>query len=244
MSEAGRWRSRPMLIASILPLAVVLGTGVAGASPEGTAQGSATPPTTTDWLSLTQHHQGQLPFPLPPLFAALGQSPADIAPLPDIAPSADIRRGDRAVGPMNRLGADRWTGVETADAPDAPPAVDQASIQAFCDQVPVDPHICTDTAVDAGVGAAIGAGIGAGVSAPVAIAAGMVGAGVGFVAGIPFLPTGLVVGPLLGAAVGVAIVAGPAALLGGALGASLGAIVGITTPRPQDGSGVPATPPI
>ncbi|MFI7668051.1 hypothetical protein [Nocardia sp. NPDC049526] len=178
---------------------------------------------------------------MPTLFALLGQSPVGIAP------PVDTRRGDRAVTPANPLVADSWNRVETVDAPDAPPAVDQQPIQAFCERVPVDPGRCTVTAVDAGVGAAIGAGIAAGVSAPVAIAAGMVGAAAGFVAGIPFLPTGLVVGPLLGAAVGVAVVAGPAALLGGALGASLGAIVGITTPLPQDGrtdgSGAPTTSP-
>ncbi|WP_051182088.1 hypothetical protein [Nocardia vinacea] len=182
----------------MLPVAIVLGTGVANASPAETAQAPAIPSATVDWLS-------------------------------------DSHRGDRAVGPAHPLAADRWTRVETVDAPDVPPTVDQQPIQAFCERIPVDPGRCSATAVDAGVGAVIGAGIAAGVSAPVAIAAGMVGAAAGFVAGIPFLPTGLVVGPLLGAAVGVAIVAGPAALLGGALGASLGAILGITTPLPQDG---------
>ncbi|MEV6139067.1 hypothetical protein AB0L63_23985 [Nocardia sp. NPDC051990] len=174
------------------------------------------------------------------MFAALGQSLAYIAPPGDIGPLVDIRRGDRAVGPMNRLAADRWTRVRTVDAP---AAADQRPIQAFCEQVPVDPQICSATAVDAGVGAVIGAGIGAGVSAPVAIAAGMVGAAAGFVVGIPFMPTGLVIGPLLGAAVGVAVVAGPAALLGGALGASLGTIVGTTPPLSLDGFRAPITPP-
>ncbi|WP_327093734.1 hypothetical protein OIE68_26220 [Nocardia vinacea] len=213
----------------MLPLAVVLGTGVANASPDDTALAPAIPSTTADWLSLTQHEPGHGPSPLPSLFALLGRSPVDLVP------PLDSRRGDRAVGPANPLVADSWTRVETVDAPETPPAVDQQPIQAFCERVPVDPDRCTVTAVDAGVGAAIGAGIAAGVSAPVAIAAGMVGAAAGFVAGIPFMPTGLVVGPLLGAAVGVAVVAGPAALLGAALGASVGAIVGITTPLPQDG---------
>lgn len=230
MPEAGRWRgSRPILIASMLPVAVVLGTGVANASPDDTAQAPAIPSTTANWLSMTPHEQGQDPFLLPTLFALLGRLEVDVAP------PLDGRSGDRAVGPANPLVADSWTRVEAVAAPDAPPAVDQQPIQAFCERIPVDPGRCTVTAVDAGVGAVIGAGIAAGVSAPVAIAAGMVGAAAGFVAGIPFLPTGLVVGPLLGAAVGVAVVAGPAALLGGALGASLGAIVGITTPLPQDG---------
>ncbi|MEV4128620.1 hypothetical protein [Nocardia sp. NPDC049707] len=216
MPEAERWRSRPMLIASMLPLALVLGTGVAAASPDDTAQA-------------------------PAMVAALGQSLADTAPPGDIAPLVDMRRGDRALLPMNRLAADRWTRIRTVDAP---AAADQRPIEAFCEQFPVDPRRCSDTAVDAGVGAIIGAGIGAGVSAPVAIAAGMVGAAAGFVVGIPFMPTGLVVGPLLGAAVGVAVVAGPAALLGGAFGASLGTILGTsTTPLPLDGFGAPITPP-
>ncbi|MFQ6325807.1 hypothetical protein ACLMAL_06665 [Nocardia sp. CWNU-33] len=211
----------------MLPIAVVLGTGVANAFLDDTAQAPATPPTTADWLSLT-----------PPL----GQSAADIVSPPD------TRRGDRIVSPANPLAAGNWTRLVTVDAPDSAPAVNQEPIQAFCEHVPVDPRRCTITAVDASVGAAIGAGIGAGVVAPVAIAAGMVGAGAGFVAGIPFMPTGLVVGPLAGAAVGVAVVAGPAALLGGALGASVGTIVGITTPLPQedgrtDGSGAPTNSP-
>ncbi|MFD0360314.1 hypothetical protein ACFQZZ_02495 [Nocardia sp. GCM10030253] len=226
----------------MLPLAVVLGTGVANASPGDTAQAPAMPPTTTDWLVLTHNEQGQGPFPLPALLSLLGQSPVDIGPL------VDTHRGDRAVGPANPLAADSRTRVETVDAPDSPPAVDPEPIQAFCQHVPVDPRRCSVTAVDAGVGAAIGAGIAAGMSAPVAIAAALVGAGVGFVVGIPFLPTGLVVGPLVGAAVGVAVVAGPAALLGGAFGAAVGVIVGITTPLPQDdgridGSGAPTTSP-
>ncbi|MEV5833991.1 hypothetical protein [Nocardia sp. NPDC052112] len=194
----------------MLPLAVILGTGVAGASPGDTARAPATPSTTADWLS--HHELGQRSFP------------------------------------ANPLGADSWTRIRAVDAPDAPPAMDQEPIQAFCEHVPVDPRRCSVTAVDASVGAAIGAGIGAGVSAPVAIAAGAVGAAAGFVAGIPFLPTGLVAGPLLGAAVGMAVIAGPAAVLGGALGASVGAIVGITTPLPPedsrtDGSGAPTTSP-
>jgi hypothetical protein len=237
MPEAGRWcRSRPMLIASMLPIAVVLGTGVANALPDDIAQAPTTPPKAADWLSLSQYEQGQGTFPLATQLALLGQSPVG------------TDRGARAVGPANPLAADSWTRVEMVAAPDSPPAVDQEPIQAFCEHVPVDPRTCTITAVDAGVGAAIGAGIGAGVATPVAIGAGMVGAAAGFVAGIPFLPTGLVVGPLLGAAVGVAVVAIPAALLGGALGASVGAIVGITTPLPQadgrtDGSGAPTTSP-
>jgi hypothetical protein len=208
-----------MLIASMLPLAVFLGTGVANALPVDIAQAPAPPPTTVDWLSLTHHEQGQGPFPLSAL-----------------------------LGPVNPLATDTWTRVGTVDAPDSPPALDQEPIQAFCVHVPVDPRRCSVTAVDAGVGAAIGSGIASGVAAPVAIAAGAVGAAAGFVVGIPFLPTGLVVGPLVGAAVGVAVVAVPAALLGGALGASVGAVVGITTPLPPedgrtDGSGAPITSP-
>lgn len=221
MPEAGRWcRSRPILIASMLPIAVVLGTGVASASPYGTAQAPATPPTTADRLSLTRHEHGQDPFPSPTLLALLGQSPVG------------THRIDRVLGTVNPLAADSWTRIAAVDVPDAPPAVDQEPIQAFCEHVPVDPRRCSITAVDASVGAAIGAGLAAGVFAPVAVAAGAVGAAAGFVAGIPFMPTGLIAGPLLGAAVGAAAIAGPAAVLGGALGASVGVVVGITTPLP------------
>ncbi len=228
MPEARRWRrSRPILIASMLPLAVALGTGAANASPDDTARGPATPAITADWLSLT------------PLS---GQSSVRIAP------PFDTHRGDRAVGRGNPFAADSWSRIRAVDAPDVPPAVDQESIQSLCPHIPVDPGRCTATAVDAATGAAIGAGIAAGLSAPVAIGSGLVGAAAGFVAGIPFLPTGLVAGPLLGAAVGVAVVAVPAAVLGGALGAAVGMIVGVTTPFPQadgrtDGSAAPTTSP-
>ncbi|WP_433682775.1 hypothetical protein [Nocardia sp. CA-119907] len=204
----------------MLPLAVFLGTGVANPAPDDTAQAPAMPSATADWLSLTRHEQGHSPSPSPTLLALLGQSPVD------------THRADRTVGPANPLAAYRRILVGTVDAPEAPSAVDQDAIQAFCVQFPVDPRRCSITAVDAGVGAAIGAGLAAGMSAPVAVAAGAVGAAAGFVAGIPFMPTGLVAGPLLGAAVGAAAIAGPAAVLGGALGASVGAVVGITTPLP------------
>lgn len=221
MPEAVRWRrSRPLLIASMLPLAVFLGTGVANPAPDDTALAPATPLATADRPSLTRHEQGQRPLPSPTLLALLGQSPVD------------THRADRAVGTANPLAAYRRTLVGTVDAPDAPPAVDPGPIQAFCEQFPVDPRRCAITAVDAGVGAAIGAGIATGVFVPAAVAAGAVGAAAGFVAGMPFMPTGLVAGPLLGAAVGAAVIAGPAAVLGGALGASVGAVVGITTPLP------------
>lgn len=222
MPQARHWRgSRPMLIAGMLPLAVVLGSGVANASPDAAAPAPATSPMTTDWLSLIHRERGQPPFPLPT---------------------------DRAVGQASSLTVASRPQVET-NAPASPSAEYQEPIQAFCRHVPVDPRRCTATAVDAGAGAAIGAGIALGVVAPVAIAAGTVAAVAGFVAGIPFLPTGLVVGPLAGAAVGVAVIAGPAALLGGAFGAAVGAITGITTPLPQvdghnAGSGAPTTSPI
>ncbi|MGY4099687.1 hypothetical protein ACW2Q0_09010 [Nocardia sp. R16R-3T] len=211
----------------MLPFAVVLGTGVATAYPDETARIPATPPLTAGWL------------PQKPLS---GRSPVGIA-----VPFG-TQRGDRAVGRGNPFAADSWSRAQAVDAPQAPPAVDQEPIQAFCAHIPVDPGRCTATAVDAGLGAAIGAGVAAGASAPVAITIGLVGAAAGFVAGIPFLPTGLVAGPLLGAAVGVAVVAVPAAILGGALGAAVGAIMGITTPGPQadgrtDGSGAPTTSP-
>ncbi|WP_433711673.1 hypothetical protein ACQP2U_36310 [Nocardia sp. CA-084685] len=222
----------------MLPVAVFLGTGVAEASPDNTAQTPVTPPAAADRLTLVQYAQGQ-ELPLPALLDLFGRSPVDIAA------AVDTRRG---VGRTNPIAADSWTRVEPVDAPDSPPAVDQKPIQAFCQYVPVDPRRCVVTVVDAAIGAAIGAGLAAGVSAPVAIGAGMAGAAAGFVAGIPFLPTGLVVGPLLGAGVGAAVVAGPAAVLGGALGASVGAIVGITTPLPQedgltDGTGVATNSP-
>lgn len=223
MPEAGRWRSRPMLIASMLPLAVLLGTGVANASPDDT-------PVT----SPTRLEQGLLPPQA--VLVPVAESPVDTAA------AADTRGDRRPAHPV----ADSPT--ETVTAPDAPPTVSQEQLEAFCAQIPVDPRQCTVAAVDAGVGAAIGAGIAAGLSAPVAIAAALAGAAAGFIVGIPFLPTGLVVGPLLGAALGVTIVAIPAALLGGALGASIGALLGINTPLPQeDGrteeSGAPTTSP-
>ncbi|MCP2318015.1 hypothetical protein APR12_003368 [Nocardia amikacinitolerans] len=219
MPEAGRRRSRAMVIASMLPLAVLLGTGVANASPDATAQTPATPP--------THHEPGREPLPSQSLIVLLTQPPADTDP------ATDTRRGD--IGTANPL-ADSRTRIETIDAPDAPPAVKEEQLQAFCAQIPVDPQRCTVTTVDAGVGAAIGAGIAAGLSAPVAVAAAMAGAAAGFIVGIPFLPTGLVVGPLLGAAVGATVVAVPAAVLGGALGASIGALVGITKPLPHEGN--------
>ncbi|MCP2279491.1 hypothetical protein [Nocardia amikacinitolerans] len=211
MPEAGR-RSRPMVIASMLPLAVLLGTGVANASPDATAQIPAAPP--------THHEHGRDPVPSQSLIVLLTQPTA-------------TDRGD--IGAANPL-ADTRTRIETIAAPDVPPAVNQEQLQALCAQIPVDPQRCTVATVDAGVGAAIGAGIAAGLSAPVAVAAAMAGAAAGFIVGIPFLPTGLVVGPLLGAAVGATVVAVPAAVLGGALGASIGALVGITKPLPHEGN--------
>lgn len=243
MPEASRWcRSRPLLIASFLPVAVILGTGVAAASPDGTAPPPAALPATADWLSLRQFARGQDPFALPTELAPLVQLPVGLVP------AVDMSSGDPAVGAANLLAAAGWTGFENVDAADSMPTVDQQPVQTFCAYLPVDPQRCSVAVVDAGVGAAIGAGLGAGVSAPVAIGAGLVGAAAGFVVGIPFLPTGLVVGPLLGAAVGVAVVAGPAALLGGALGASVGAILGLASPLPPpggptDGSGAPVTSP-
>ncbi|MTE17477.1 hypothetical protein [Nocardia aurantiaca] len=230
MSEAGRWRrSRSVLIASMLPVAVMLGTGVADASPDDTAPAPAAPPKTADWLSLRQYKHGQAHFRLPIELALLGGTPVGIAP------PVDTRRGDRAAGPANPLADDGWTGVErvdAADSPDSPPVVDQKPIQAFCENIPVDPRRCTVTVLDAGVGATVGAGIAAAATVPFAVGVGIFGAIIGLVAGAPFVPTGLVVGPLVGAAVGAGVVAGPAALLGGALGASIGAIVGLTAPLP------------
>lgn len=231
MPEAGRRRSRPMLIASMLPLAVLLGTGVANASPYDAAHAPATPPTTAERLLPTRHEPGQDSSPSPTLLVLVGQSPVDTAS------AADTRRVEVALA---KAVADGRTGIVTVAGPDSPPLVDQRQIEEFCAQIPIDPRRCTVIAVEAGVGAAsgaaIGAGIAAGVSAPVAVAAALAGAAAGFLVGIPFLPTGLVVGPLLGAAVGATVVAIPAALLGGALGASIGALVGFTTPLPQEGA--------
>ncbi|MEU6585595.1 hypothetical protein [Nocardia sp. NPDC046763] len=236
MSQAGLWsRSRSILIASMLPVAVILGTGVVSASPGEAAPVFAGSPTTADWLSLSQHEQGSGPFAVPTDLALLDQSPVGIAP------PVDTRRDDRAVGPANPLAADSWTGVEKADAPDLlPPTVDQQPIQDFCASIPGDPRRCTVTVTDTGVGAAIGAGIAVAAVSPAVIASGIVGAVAGFVSGIPFLPAGLVVLPVVGAAIGVGFVAGPAALVGGAVGALVGAIVGLATPLP-DGQTVPQT---
>ncbi|MGW4741690.1 hypothetical protein [Nocardia xishanensis] len=213
----------------MLPLAVLLGTGVANASPHNAAQAPATPPTTAERLS--RHEQGQDSSPSPILLVLVAQSPVDTTS------AADTGRVD---GALAKAVADGRTGLVTVAGPDSPPLVDQRQIEEFCAQIPIDPRRCTVVAVEAGVGAAsgaaIGAGIAAGVSAPVAVAAALAGAAAGFLVGIPFLPTGLVVGPLLGAAVGATVVAIPAALLGGALGASIGALVGFTTPLPQEGA--------
>lgn len=246
MREASRWcLSRPLLIAGILPVAVILGTGVAAASPDGTAPPPPTLPTLADWLSLSRFPLTQDPLALPAELTSLGQS------LLGIAPAVDTGRGDGAADSANRdpnpLAADSWTGAQPVDTPT--PVIDQQPVETFCGYIPADAQRCSVTVVDAGVGAAIGAGIGAGLSAPLAIGAGLAGAAAGFVVGIPFLPTGLVVGPLLGAAVGVAVVAGPAALLGGAVGAAVGAIVGLTTPLTpvggpiDDGAAAPVTAP-
>lgn len=249
MPETGHRRmSRPLLIASMLPLAVFLSTGVATASPgdlvltpADAAQAPAVPPLAVDWQTLGHDVQGLIPFPLP-------LPPADVP----------VVQGNSAVVPQNAPGDDGSPRAATADVPsvataaaavtapapadttaaspapiaDALPVEDQHPIETFCEQVPADPDRCAATVVDAGVGAAIGAGIGAAVSAPLAIPAAALGAAAGFVVGIPFLPTGLVAGPLIGAAVGAAVVAAPAAALGGALGAAVGAVVGITAPLP------------
>ncbi|MFJ9365969.1 hypothetical protein ACIRRA_16340 [Nocardia sp. NPDC101769] len=225
----------------MLPVAVILGTGVVNASPGGAAPVLAGSPTTVDWLSPSQYEQGPGPFVLPTELALLDQSPVGIAS------PVDTRRDDRAVGPANPLAADSWPGVEKVDAPDLlPPTVDPQPIQDFCAGIPGDPRRCAVTVTDAGVGAAIGAGIAVAAVSPVVIASGIVGAVAGFVSGIPFLPAGLVVLPVVGAAIGVGFVAGPAALVGGALGASVGAIVGLATPlpdNPTDGSHAPITSP-
>ncbi|MFF0457612.1 hypothetical protein [Nocardia africana] len=240
--------SRPLLIASMLPLAVFLGTGVAAASPgdlvltpADAAQAPAVPPLAVDWQTVAHDVQGLLPFPLP---------------LPPT--EGPVVQDNSAVAPQNAPVDAGWAPAVTADGPpvataaattpdavpvapaaaspasiaDVLPVDDQHPVETFCEQVPADPDRCAATVVDAGVGAAIGAGIGAAVSAPLAIPAAALGAAAGFVVGIPFLPTGLVAGPLIGAAVGAAIVAAPAAALGAALGAAVGTIVGITAPVP------------
>lgn len=241
---AHRRMSRPMLIAGMLPLAVILGTGVASASPGDlvlapvdAAQAPAVPPLAVDWQTLAHDVQGLIPFPVPlPLPPADGPVVQDNstagpqnAPVDASAPAvtADAPPADTAAAlPVEPAAA------TPAPVADALPVDDQHPVETFCEQVPADPDRCAATVVDAGVGAAIGAGIGAAVSAPLAIPAAALGAAAGFVVGLPFLPTGVVVGPLVGAAVGAAIVAGPAAALGGALGGAVGAIVGLTAPLP------------
>ncbi len=242
MPEAGHRRmSRPILIAGMLPLAVLLGTGVATASPidsvlspADAAQAPAMPPPALDWQSLAHDVQGLLPFPLPlPLPPAEAPVAPQNPPAAEIPVTPDNSFAYGAFAPQNSVAGDSSS---PASGPvDAVPAEVQHPIEEFCEQVPAEPGRCAATVVDAGVGAAIGAGIGAAVSAPLAIPAAMAGAVAGFVVGLPFLPTGVVVGPLLGAAVGAAVVAGPAAALGGALGAAIGTIVGITSPLPAAG---------
>ncbi len=83
MSESDLRRvSGLMLAASMVPLAVVLGAGQAGASPAEPgripAQGPAAPPTTV--FPTPQFDMGQPPIPLPSALVSLGQSLARIVP--------------------------------------------------------------------------------------------------------------------------------------------------------------------
>ncbi|WP_406230339.1 hypothetical protein [Nocardia sp. NBC_01009] len=75
------------MIAIISPLAVILGTGVANASLDDTAQAPGAPPIKADWLSLTHHGQGQGSFPAN-LLAADSWSRVQAVDAPD-SPAVD-----------------------------------------------------------------------------------------------------------------------------------------------------------
>ncbi|MGF6880500.1 hypothetical protein ABIA39_000381 [Nocardia sp. GAS34] len=275
MLETGHRRvSGSMLVASVLPLAVVLGTGHTNASPVDAAWAPAAPPTTASptpvfplsspsILAPDDHPLAgivppiTLPSVVPPVALpniapsiALPTIALPVVP-PSIVPPSIMRAVAPPTGPATvggRRGGQAGTvGPHAVVIPQSIPADSPGlthPVQTICQYIPADPTRCTATVVDAGVGAAIGAGIGAGLSIPLAIPAALVGAVAGGIVGIPFLPTGVVVGPLLGAAVGVAVVAAPAALLGAALGASVGTIVGVTAPLPAGNHAGAPVPPV
>ncbi|WP_406233046.1 hypothetical protein [Nocardia sp. NBC_01009] len=175
----------------MLPIAVVLATGVANASLDDTAKAPAAPPTTANWLSLTDHEQGQGPIPANPLAAGSWTRLATVD-APDSPPTVsqepiqafcehvpvDPRRCtvtamDAAVGAA--IGAGIAAGVS------APVAITAGMIGAGAGFVAGIPFMPTGLVVGPLAGAAVGVAV---VAGPAALLGGALGASVGAIVGI------------------------------------------------------------
>ncbi|TQM32468.1 hypothetical protein [Nocardia bhagyanarayanae] len=181
MPEAGRWRSRPMLIASMLPLAVLLGTGVANASPDATAQSPA-----------AHHEQGQDPVPPQILIGLVDESPVDTAAAdtvvaPDSPPTVNQEQleafcaqipvdADRCTVTTVDAGVGAAIGAGLAAGLSAPVAIAAAMAGAAAGFVVGIPFLPTGLVVGPLLGAAVGATV---VAVPAAVLGGALGASVG-----------------------------------------------------------------
>ncbi|MFE7800505.1 hypothetical protein [Nocardia sp. NPDC057440] len=175
------------MIASILPLAVALGTGVADASPVDTAQA----PTTADWLSPAHQVQWQGPFPAD-LLAADRWTRVATVDSPDSPPAVDqeaiqafcayvpvdprtciATTIDAAVGAA--IGAGLAAGVS------APVAIAVGLVGAGAGFIAGIPFLPTGLVVGPLLGAAVGVAV---VAGPAALLGAAFGAAVGVIVGI------------------------------------------------------------
>ncbi|MFE5286070.1 hypothetical protein ACFRAQ_14000 [Nocardia sp. NPDC056611] len=177
MLEANWWiRSRPLLIASALPFAVLLGTGVASAAPEADAPPPAALPAPPDWMM-----NGQLPaIDLPAIDAAEplpGVDPEFVgslcASIPVDAQRCGVTVVDAGVGAA--IGAGIGVGVS------APLAIATGLVGAGLGFVAGIPFLPTGLVVGPLVGAAVGVAV---VAGPAAVLGAALGASVGAIVGL------------------------------------------------------------
>ncbi len=192
MSEASRrHRSRPILIASMLPLAVLLGTGAANASPDDATQAPAAPPITTDWLAPTHHEPWRSSFPANPLTADRWTRVQAVV-TPDAPPAADqepiqafcahipVDPGRCTVTAVD-AGVGAAIGAGIAAGVSAPVAISAALAGAAAGFVAGIPFLPTGLVVGPLAGAAVGVAV---VAVPAAVLGGALGAAVGAIVGI------------------------------------------------------------